>query len=279
MSDGDAYGSGLLGVDASGAGVREVDVSGGGLREVDHARWSCLYEGVVCHRRHEPIEHTFRYRVFMAYVDLDEVDELVAAHRPLWSDRIAAPVRMRRGDYYGDDQAVPLVEAIRALVQNRTGRRPVRVRLLTNLRMFGHCFNPVSFYYCFDRGERLQAVVAEVTSTPWGERHAYVMEAESGRFVKQLHLSPFMGMDHEYECEAPAPAGTACVSVTSRHAGRRVFDATLALRRRELTRRNLARMLARYPFATARVQTRIYGQALRLWAKGAPRFAHPRSAT
>ncbi len=156
--------------------------------DADHARWSCLYEGVVCHRRHEPIEHTFRYRVFMAYVDLDEVDELVAAHRPLWSDRIAAPVRMRRGDYYGEDQAVPLVEAIRALVQKRTGRRPVRVRLLTNLRMFGHCFNPVSFYYCFDREERLQAVVAEVTSTPWGERHAYVMEAESGRFVELFEL-------------------------------------------------------------------------------------------
>ena len=73
---------------------------------------------------------------------------------------------------------MPLADAVRDLVEERTGARPAGpIRLLTHLRSFGHCFNPVSFYYCFDpAGERVEAVVAEVTNTPWGERHAYVLE-------------------------------------------------------------------------------------------------------
>jgi uncharacterized protein len=238
---------------------------------------SCLYEGVVVHRRHDPIEHRFRYRMFMAYVDLDEVAALVARHRPLWSDSRLAPVRLRRSDYHGDP-ALPLADAVRDLVVERTGRRPERVRLLTNLRMFGHCFNPVSFYWCFDAAGAVDAVVAEVTNTPWGERHAYVLDGEGGRFGKRLHVSPFMGMDHEYECDAAAPGVAARVGITSRRDGRPVFEATLALRRRELTQRNLIRMLARYPLASVQVMARIYGQAARLRLKGAPVFPHPRSA-
>ena len=96
----------------------------------------------------------------------------------------------------------------------QTGARPQGpIRLLTQLRSFGHCFNPVSFYYCFDAGgERVQAVVAEVTNTPWGERHAYVIETAQPRHVavlageldKALHVSPFMGMDHRYEARGRA---------------------------------------------------------------------------
>ena len=104
----------------------------------------------------------------------------------------------------------------------RTGSRPEGpVRLLTHLRYFGHCFNPVSFYYCFERaGERVRAAVAHVTNTPWGERHAYVMPAAGisdhgtaslvrASFEKQLHVSPLMGMDHVYDCRMTDPARAA----------------------------------------------------------------------
>jgi len=218
---------------------------------------SALYEGFVVHRRREPVDHSFRYRVCMAFVDLDEVDEVAALCRFL-------PVTLRRADYHGDP-AVPLAESIRALAGERDGA----VRMLTNLRAFGHCFNPVTFYWC---GEK---VVAEVTNTPWGERHAYVLSPGGGRFAKQLHVSPFMGMDHEYECEAPPPGEHALLRVVSRRAERTVFEAVLALRRRELSRRAVARMLVSHPSAS--VLPRIYGQALRLKLKGAPYFPHPRS--
>ena len=226
---------------------------------------SALYEGFVVHRRREPVEHSFRYRVSMAYVDLDEVDEVAAACRPLWGEGRFAPVQLRRTDYHGDPD-VPLADAIRAL----TGERSAPVRMLTNPRMLGHCFNPVTFYWC---GE---AVVAEVTNTPWGERHAYVLRGQDRRFEKRLHVSPFMGMDHEYECEAPLPGENALLRVVSRRAERTVFEAVLALRRRELSRSAVARMLLCQP--AARVLPRIYTQALRLKLKGAPYFPHPRSA-
>jgi uncharacterized protein len=157
--------------------------------------------------------------------------------------------------------------------------------VLTQLRSFGHCFNPVSFYYCFEPGgERVQALVAEVTNTPWGERHAYVIEVKqrdsarlAGQFEKALHVSPFMGMDHRYDARAAASAQTLSVHIASSRAGATVFDATLALRRRELTRASLARITGRYPLATVRVLALIYAHALGLKLAGVAVHPHPQA--
>jgi uncharacterized protein len=144
----------------------------------------------------------------------------------------------------------------------------------------------VSFYYCLDSaGETVGSVVAEVTNTPWGERHAYVLASSAGTSArvlrgglpKALHVSPFMGMDHRYEWRLTAPGETLSVHIASHNAGRLAFDATLKLRRRELTRASLARTTARYPLATPRVLALIYGQALRLKLEGVPVHPHPRA--
>ena len=134
---------------------------------------SALYEGCIRHRRFAVRRHEFRYRIAMAYIDLDELPDLLGGR--LVRSR-AGLVRFRRSDYLGDP-AVPLADAVRAMVAERAGSAPQGpIRLLTHLRTFGHCFNPVSFYYCFAAdGERLETIVAEVTNTPWGERHAYVL--------------------------------------------------------------------------------------------------------
>lgn len=251
-------------------------------------RASCLYEGSVRHRRHGSPADEFRYRMFMVYLDLDELPECFDG-RWLWSARRPAPAWFRRADHLGDPR-MPLAQAVRELVLERTGTRPEGpIRLLTHLRYFGHCFNPVSFYYCYDAaGERLSAVVADVTNTPWGERHAYVMPVErtadhgsaalvSGRSRKQLHVSPLMGMDHTYEWQVTEPAGRLAVHIESRRAsGESVFDATLSLTRRELSGVELARALARYPVLTLRILARIYASALRLRLRGATYFPHPK---
>jgi uncharacterized protein len=243
---------------------------------------SCIYEGVIRHRRCEP-RHEFRHRLALAYLDLEELPWLLGG-------RLVSPrpglVRFRRRDYLGDP-AQPLDRAVRELVSERTGERPAGpIRLLTHPRSFGHCFNPVSFYYCFDPAdERLQAVIAEVTNTPWGERHAYVLGAghASGnvldaQFDKAMHVSPFMGMDHRYHVRANTPGRTLSVHIGSSRAGTAVFDATLSLRRRELTRSSLARTTVRYPFATVRVLALIYAHALGLKLAGAPVHPHPKAA-
>ena len=239
---------------------------------------SAIYEGAIRHRRFAVRSHEFSHRLALAYLDLDELDSLLggrlAASRP-------GLVRFRRADYLGDP-STPLAEAVRDEVERVTGELPAGpIRLLTQLRTFGHCFNPVSFYYCFTPSEQLDAVVAEVTSTPWGERHAYVLPADVGEvdFDKVLHVSPFMGMQQRYHARAGTPGERLVVHIESRGAGAsRTFDATLALRRRELTRRSAARLTARYPLASVRVLALIYFQALQLKLAGAPVFRHPRES-
>ena len=241
---------------------------------------SCLYEGVIRHRRFEP-RREFTHRLALAYLDLEELPLLLGG-------RLVSPspglVRFRRRDYLGDP-AVPLDRAVRELVTDRTGERPAGpIRVLTHPRSFGHCFNPVSFYYCFDSvEERLRTVVAEVTNTPWGERHAYVLRAgranggvHNAQFEKAMHVSPFMGMDHRYHVRALAPGRTLSVHIGSSRAGTVVFDATLSLRRRELTQVSMARTSARYPFATVRVLALIYAHALGLKLAGSPVHPHPK---
>jgi DUF1365 family protein len=240
---------------------------------------SAIYEGVVAHRRSEPREHAFSYPVTMMYLDLGELPELFDGH-PLWSARRPALGWFRRSDYHGDP-ALPLDEAIGRLVAERTGYRPEGpVRVLTMARCFGHCFNPVSFYYCFDRGgEQVQAVIAEVTNTPWGERHAYVSRELTSRHAKELHVSPFYTLDYEYELRMSAPGESLDVSIGSERGGHQEFKATLALERRPLNRRSLTRLLLGGAPMSMKVSAAIYAQAVRLRLKGIPVQPHPREAT
>jgi DUF1365 family protein len=262
---------------------------------------SAVYEGWVRHRRFEPVEHEFRYRLFLMYLDLGELPRLLDPF-PLFSARRRAPARFRRADFMGDPKR-PLAECARDAVEAETSARPVGpVRLLTGLRYFGHSFNPVSFYYCFDPvGERVEAVVADVENIPWGERHAYVLgrggtagPVLTDELDKALHVSPLMGMDQTYSFRAGEPGPTLSVHIESRPQAERArdgriaaasgrsasrrpktFDATLSLRRRELSRSRLAGLLARYPAISLQTVAKIYAQSLRLKLKGARYFPHP----
>jgi DUF1365 family protein len=246
---------------------------------------SAVYEGTIRHRRFEPVEHSFRYRFFLMYLDLGELPEVLDPY-PLFSARRAAPARFRRADFMGDP-ARPLDECAREVVAAATDVRPEGpVRLLTGLRYFGHSFNPVSLYYCFDpAGERVEAVVADVQNIPWGERHPYVLARGERRgtvlsedLEKSFHVSPLMGMDQTYSFRASEPGKSLAVHIESRPRASesgKTFDATLNLRRRELSRRTLAGLLARYPAMSLQVVAKIYAQSLRLKLKGAKYHPHP----
>ena len=241
---------------------------------------SALYQGTLRHRRRSPVMHAFEYPVTLAWLDLAELDQVFRG-RWLWSSTRPAAAWFRRSDYLGD-ASIPLDEAVRDYAERELGWRPVGpIRLLTQLRTFGHSFNPVSFYYCYDAaGSRVEAVVAEITNTPWGERHAYALRRpEDGKlrfgFEKRFHVSPFMPMDQRYDWRFSEPGAALAIHMANLHAGARVFDATLRLRRREIGTRSLAATLARYPMASLRVLWAIYWQALRLWLKGARFHPHP----
>jgi len=229
------------------------------------------------------VDHAFTYRLFMVYLDLDELDTVFAG-RWFWSTTGRAPARFRREDHLGDP-ARPLADCVRDRVARDTDFRPTGpIRLLTHLRYFGYCFNPVSFYYCWDEaGERVEAIVAEVNNTPWGERCCYVLRDDGGgtgrhqRFApaKRMHVSPFMPMDVEYDWRFRAPDERLTVHMENHRGGEKVFDATLDLERREISGPALAGALAGHPLMTGKVIAAIHWQALKLWLKGSPVYDHP----
>jgi DUF1365 family protein len=255
---------------------------------------SALYTGWIRHRRFGPARNEFRYRLFMSYIDLAELPGLFD-RRWLWSARRPALARFKREDFLGP-AAVPLDTAVRDLVEQRTGARPAGpIRLLTHLRFFGFSFNPVSFYYVFDAADaRVETIVAEITNTPWKERHAYVLPVESAtrrgarawrfRFQKEFHVSPFMPMDMRYDWCFGAPAEGLHVhmenfSLTDGKDGPPRFDATLHLRREPMTTGSLARALLGFPLMSLEVVALIHWQALKLLLKRTPFHVHPARRT
>jgi hypothetical protein len=248
---------------------------------------SALYRGRVSHARHRPERHVFGYRLGMFALDLDELSRVFAG-RWLWSVGRPNLMSFRREDYLGDPQT-PLDEAVRDRVQDELGWRPEgSVVLLTQLRCLGYCFNPVSFYVCHDAERRPCALVAEITNTPWNERHAYVLDLAEAqgrgellelRLDKRFHISPFMPMDQGYVWRFGSLGERLVIEMESHEGGERVFDARLDMARQTLGAGSLALFLLAHPFMTGKIIAAIYWQALRLRLKGVPVHDHPDTRT
>jgi len=255
---------------------------------------SAVYFGRVRHARLAPHHHEFSYRMFMMYLDLDELPGVFDRFL-LWSVERFNLASFRRKNYLGPADR-PLKECVLDEVEKQAGFRPAgRVAILTHLAYFGYCFNPVTFYYCWDRdGKHLEAIVAEINNTPWDERHRYVLtdrtpgmegawtpEHGRGRFVfdKKFHVSPFFPMDMKYTWVFSAPRGEdhspLHVYMMNEREGVKVFESVLDLRRGRISSSSLAKALGFYPFMTAIAISAIYFQAGILWLKRTPFFTHP----
>lgn len=241
---------------------------------------SAIYQGWLRHRRFHPRAHRFSYRVFMIYLDLSELDEVFAIS-PWWSTKRWRPAQFRRSDFLGDPQ-LPLDVAVRERIREQTGRlHEGPIRMLANLRFFGFIINPITCYYCFDKNERLQTIVTEVTNTPWNDRQSYVLDCDPDKrfqqmvFQKLMHVSPFNPMDMTYHWCNNLPGKILSLNLETRQQGKPHVDATMALKRREISARSLGAILLQHPWMSAKVATTIYWQALRLWLKKVPFYDHP----
>jgi DUF1365 family protein len=220
----------------------------------------------------------------MVYTDLAEMD-LAFRASPLWSTNHFNLACFLRKDHFGDPK-IPLDISVRSLVRSRTGKSLTGpIRLLCHFRYFGHCFNPASFYYCYaPNGSHLETIVVEIHNTPWGEVHCYVLDESENQadppfrrheLKKEFHISPFMDLGMHYDWRFREPGETLTVHMQSFQEDQRFFDATLTLRRKEISRSLLNRVLVRYPAMTMKVITMIHWQALRLWLKKVPFYVHP----
>ena len=243
-----------------------------------------MYEGVVVHRRVEPVEHRLQYRVTLLFLDLDELPTLCASSR-FWSASNRAVLRFRRDDHLGDPH-VPLIDSVRDLVRSATELATHGpVRLLTTPRWFGAGFNPISVYYVHEHAaEPPVAAVFEVSNTPWREMHPYVLDLRDarraprvygGRFAKAMHVSPFLPMDVDYVWTLTEPDERLGIAIECRRDERRVMTATASLSRAALDTASLRRYALRVPPMHLVTLGGIHWNALELWAKGAPYHAHP----
>jgi DUF1365 family protein len=242
---------------------------------------SALYRGYVGHSRSAPKPHSFRNAAHFLYLDLQELPDFFRG-RWFWSNEKRNLVTFRRADYLGPPD-VSLREAVLDCVEKELGRRPAgHVGIFTQLRTLGYLFNPVSFYFCHDEQGSLEAIVAEITNTPWSERHAYVLDAKKAegealtfRFKKDFHVSPFFDLDQVYEWRFSEPGERVEVSMRNIEGGQEVFSVRLSCERQPITARSLAVVLLRYPLQPLRLHAAIYWQALRLYLKRTPFFTHP----
>ena len=235
---------------------------------------SALFVGTLRHRRFTPVGHAFTYPLFMALLDVDRVPELMARSR-LTSHNRWNWASFDDRDHFGDPRR-PLRERVLAdAARHRIEVPPGRIFLLTHLRYLGYGFNPVSFFYVFDRADQLRLVLAEVSNT-FGGTHNYWLAPDPASHAfraaaaKSLYVSPFMPVDIEYTFALTPPAGRLVAHMETRQAGAVGFDATLSLERRPWNAAEIRRQLARYPAMTASVMAAIHWQALKLWLKGVP---------
>ena len=237
---------------------------------------SALYEGQVVHDRRTGLRNLFRYRVYMWHVDLDELDVL---DRRLWAfgnDRRALTT-IRSRDHLGDPCRTIRENVDRYLAAHGIDLDGGRVSLLTNARVLGYVFNPLSIFYCHRPDGSLRCVVAEVHNT-YGQRHCYLLEpGERGRASagKEFYVSPFLTVDGSYEMTLAPPDERLSVQMSLHQGGERVFAASLTGRRRPITNATVAGMLVRHPLMTAQVTSLIHLQGIKLDWRGVARVPRP----
>ena len=241
---------------------------------------SAIYQGIVRHKRYSPQPHEFSYKIFMPFIDLQDIDQFFQQSL-LWSNRYPALAWFRRKDYF-DKSNIPLEKVVKDFIKKQTGKNyHGNIRMLTHLRYFGYIINPITCYYCYDEtAEHLEYIIAEVTNTPWHERCHYLIPTPSNgsgnyQFDKTFHVSPFMPMDMTYRWHSNSPDKQLNLKIENFKEQELIFTADLDLHRVPANNQNLNNVLFQYPFLTMQIGMAIYHQAYKLWRKGVTYIPRP----
>jgi len=232
---------------------------------------STLYDGIVFHARLRPARHDLRYRIFMGLFDLDELPALA---RENWAFGYNRPGLISFYDRdHGDGSGAPLRPQIEAAlgVQGLACDGPIRVLCMP--RVMGYVFNPISVYFCFNRAERLTAIVHEVNNT-FGERHLYALPAEPSDDARVLQacdkafrVSPFLPIGLKYQFRIEPPADRTAIAIAASSAEGVILTASFSGERRAFSSLSILRLWLAHPALTFKVIAGIHWEALWIWLK------------
>ncbi|MFA3789641.1 DUF1365 domain-containing protein [Aliiglaciecola sp. SL4] len=235
---------------------------------------SALYTGQVFHARHLPKKHAFSYKIFMFWLDLDEIDELCETVKGFSKNRFSV-IRFKRSDYLGKPQHDLKSSVVQRMSELAEKPLTGKVFLLGQLRMFGLYFSPVNFYYLQQADGTFSHLLAEVSNTPWNERHHYLVDLSVQQDCdKAFHVSPFNPLDMQYKWSVQQPDNRLKLALSC-FKKQKHFEAHLNLVREPLNSKHLLRVLLSIPSMTIKTVVGIYWQALKLFVKGVPFYGHP----
>ncbi len=235
---------------------------------------SAIYRGQVYHERFVPTQHKFSYQIAQFWLELDAVDQVAQGVKGFSADKFNW-IRFKRSDFLKNPD-IPLQQEALQTMSGLAGK-PLegKVYLLSPLRIMGLYFSPVNFYYLYNEEGYFSHLLAEVSNTPWNERHCYLVDIKQQiPTEKVFHVSPFNPIDMEYHWHIKQPGDKLALKLDC-HKQNKHFAAAIALERQALTSENLNKTLWSLPNMTIKTVWGIYWQAMKLFLKRTPFYGHP----